>query len=82
MRTTLDIDPDILAAAKAIARKERSSAGRVISELARLSLTSSRSNDSNQLSEPAVRYGVPVIAPGKKPVTHAFVDELMDQEGV
>ncbi len=35
MRTTLDIDDDVLRAAKELARRERKSAGRVLSELAR-----------------------------------------------
>jgi hypothetical protein len=35
MRTTLDIDDDILAAAKERAQRERKSIGTVISELAR-----------------------------------------------
>ncbi len=39
MRTTLDIDDDILAAAKERARLENKTAGQVISELARQALT-------------------------------------------
>ena len=43
VRTTLDLDDDVLAAAKAIARRERRTAGEVVSELARRSLTAPRS---------------------------------------
>ncbi|HWE17402.1 MAG TPA: CopG family transcriptional regulator [Hyphomicrobiaceae bacterium] len=39
MRTTLDIDDDILQAAKEIARAEKKTAGQVLSELARKGLT-------------------------------------------
>jgi L-amino acid N-acyltransferase YncA len=39
MRTTLDIDDDILQAAKELARAEKKTAGRVLSELARKGLT-------------------------------------------
>jgi len=39
MRTTLDIDDDILQAAKELARLERKTAGQVLSELARKGLT-------------------------------------------
>ena len=39
MRTTLDIDDDLLAAAKELARRERKSAGQVVSELMRKGLT-------------------------------------------
>lgn len=35
MRTTLALDPDVLAAARAIAAHERKTIGRVVSELAR-----------------------------------------------
>jgi hypothetical protein len=38
MRTTLAIDDDVLIAAKAIARQQKRSVGKVISELARCSL--------------------------------------------
>lgn len=39
MRTTLDIDDDILAAAKDLARAEGKTAGKVLSDLARQALT-------------------------------------------
>jgi len=39
MRTTIDIDDDLLEAAKELARRERSTAGQVISRLLRSSLT-------------------------------------------
>ncbi len=39
MRTTLDIDHDILQAAKELARAEKKTAGQVLSELARKGLT-------------------------------------------
>jgi hypothetical protein len=39
MRTTLDIDDDILQAAKELARAEKKTAGQVLSELARKALT-------------------------------------------
>ena len=39
MRTTLDIDDDVLASAKEIARRERKTAGQVMSELVRRALT-------------------------------------------
>jgi hypothetical protein len=39
MRTTLDIDDDVLRAAKELARREKKTAGAVISELTRKALT-------------------------------------------
>jgi hypothetical protein len=41
MRTTIDIDDDVLRAAKELARRGRTTAGRVISELARKALSTS-----------------------------------------
>lgn len=40
MRTTLDIDDDVLQAAKERAKREGKTAGAVVSELARIALTS------------------------------------------
>ena len=39
MRTTLDLDDDVLASAQEIARREKKTAGQVLSELARRALT-------------------------------------------
>jgi hypothetical protein len=39
MRTTLDIDDDVLAAAKELAKTQKSTAGEVISDLVRKALT-------------------------------------------
>jgi hypothetical protein len=53
MRTTLDLDEDVLQAAKEIADARHSTAGKVLSELARKALTPSRSA--------RVRNGVPIL---------------------
>ena len=53
MRTTLDIDDDILAAAKELARAEGKTAGKVISDLVRKSLTQPMAGG---LSEAAAAY--------------------------
>jgi hypothetical protein len=42
MRTTLDIDDDVLEAAKELAAVEKKTAGRVLSDLARSALTAPR----------------------------------------
>jgi hypothetical protein len=74
MRTTLDIDEDVLQAAKELAASRRRTAGQVISELARKGL------------EPAhrarVRNGVPVLArrpPTAPRPTMKLVNELRDK---
>jgi Arc/MetJ family transcription regulator len=53
VRTTLDIDDDVLAAAKAIARAQRKTAGAVVSELARKGL--------RRPAQPGARNGVPLL---------------------
>lgn len=58
MRTTLDIDEDVLAAAKELARAQGKTAGQVISELARRALTapSTRSADGSGFEEEATMF--------------------------
>lgn len=75
MRTTLDIDEDVLEAAKGIAAMRKSTAGRVISELARRSL-----QPAAEAVE--VRNGVPVLPrrTGARPVTLDVVNRLRDDE--
>lgn len=47
MRTTLDIDDDVLLAAKELAEAQKSTAGKVLSELARKALGPSRPRSQN-----------------------------------
>ena len=76
MRTTLDIDDDVLQAAKEIAATERRTAGKVLSDLARKGLMPVR-------QKVRVRNGVPLLpppAPGTPPMTMKRVNELRDDE--
>lgn len=57
VRTTLDVDDDILAAVKELADVRRSSAGKVLSDLARQALA------AGSAAAPASRNGVPLLAP-------------------
>ena len=57
MRTTLDIDDDVLQAAKEQARRENKPVGQVISELARAALTTTPAA-SPKGSEPRSHYGI------------------------
>jgi hypothetical protein len=73
MRTTLSIDDDVLAAARAIARQTRASVGEVISELARKAL--------HRPAPPSERNGVPLLAT-REPrafVTLETVNALRDE---
>ena len=81
MRTTLDIDDDILQAAKELAAKEKSTASAVISRLARKGLLSPGSQI--QVSKTEIRNGVPVFpARSNEVVTLDLVERLMDEEGL
>ncbi len=82
MRTTLDIDDDILSVAKEIARKERKSAGAVLSELARRALTQVTPGISSQVREPESFYGFHPLPAGNRVVTNEIIDQLRDQEGI
>ena len=75
MRTTLDVDDDVLQAAKELAAVRRSTAGRVLSELARKALEPQRVG--------RVRNGVPLLPPprrGTARMTMKQVNELRDDE--
>jgi len=74
VRTTLDLDEDILQAAKELAALRGTTAGKVLSELAR-----------KGLDAPAavrVRNGVPLLParpPGSPRVTMKMVNDLLDE---
>ena len=63
MRTTLDIDDDVVAAARELAARERRSLGSVISELARRGLTPARVEADEDLPVIRVPQGTPAITP-------------------
>jgi hypothetical protein len=73
MRTTLDIDDDVLQAAKELAILRGSTAGKVLSELARSALAPLRAERT--------RNGVPLLPPrpaGAPRPTMKLVNELRD----
>lgn len=74
MRTTLDIDEDVLIAVKEIASMRGVSAGRIVSELTRTALTKRAPHD--------YRNGVPLfpLRPGGQMITLELVNELRDEE--
>lgn len=80
MRTTLNIDDDILAAIKDLAQKERVSAGRILSRLARESLTSRNFQQGSSVQKSVT--GFRPFPPRKKFVSSAQVDRLRDDEGI
>jgi hypothetical protein len=80
MRTTLDIEADVLAAAKELAHRQGVSAGKVVSSLLRSALTG---------KAPAQRSGAAVVA-GFRPfaasdqqlMSNEQIDQLRDLEGI
>ncbi|HNM83141.1 MAG: antitoxin [Mycobacterium sp.] len=63
MRTTLDIDDDVIAAARELATSERRSLGAVVSELARRGLTPARIEIDDGVPVIRVPAGTPAITP-------------------
>jgi hypothetical protein len=83
MRTTLDIDDDLLAAAKELARREGRSAGQVVSTLLRRSLTGVGSQAQPRARSPRSVAGFrPFPAKQGMVTTNEQVDALRDAEGI
>ena len=78
MRTTLDIDEDLLLAIKEIARRESRSAGSVVSDLLRRVLSGA---SEASVAEPASEYGFRPFPKRGGIVTNELIDELRDETG-
>ena len=76
MRTTLEIDDDVMQAAKEVARLKNQGIGRTISDLARRGLTP----EVSPVVE--IRDGIPIWthAPGAITITSEMVRNLLDDE--
>lgn len=77
MRTTLDIEDDILQAAKELARRDGSTAGHIISALARRGLAA---RPKNQKRSAASRGGVPLLPSRGEIITIEHIEKLMSEE--
>lgn len=77
MRTTLAIDDDVLVAAKALAERQRTSLGTVISDLARQAL-----RRPTEVGTAGLRNGIRLLParPDAVPVTLDVVNQLRDDE--
>ena len=83
MRTTLDIDDDLLAAAKELARREGATAGQVVSRLLRRSLTAgAESATAAKARRRPVAGFVPFPARPGVMTTNEQVDAMRDAEGI
>jgi len=78
MRTTLDIDDDVLQAAKELARRERTTAGRVVSELARRGLTEAK--DTRKVDPKEVFLGFRPFLHRGTIVTNEMIDRLREED--
>ena len=83
MRTTLDLDEDVLTSAKEIARRENKTAGQVLSELARRALTQGAGTGAGSSraakAVPAAQFGFRPFASRGAVVTNALVQKLRDE---
>ena len=82
MRTTLEIDDDLLAAAKELARREGATAGQIVSRLLRSSLTGVTAAAPKRSRARTVAGFVPFPARAGVVATNEQVDALRDAEGV
>lgn len=82
MRTTLDIDDDLVAAAKELARREGSTAGAVVSRLLRRSLTGLDAPAAPARASRSVAGFRPFAARPGVVATNEQVDALREAEGV
>jgi len=84
MRTTLDIDPEVLQAAKELARQQNRTASEVLSDLARQGLRAAMAAPSStgQDKAPSSFFGFRPFSPRGTPVTNDIVNKLRDESGV
>ena len=87
MRTTLDLDEDILAAAKSLAKAANTTAGRIISDTMRRAIQNGLAEQrpiAGELKavEPQAVYGFTALTPsGQHIVTPDMVRALRDEQG-
>jgi hypothetical protein len=75
MRTTLDIDDDVLSAAKELAAEKKSTAGKVLSELARCALLGPEPE-----SQPVYRGGFRLLPRTGKLITSEMVEKWLNED--
>jgi hypothetical protein len=78
MRTTLDVDDDVLLAVKERARREKRSAGAVLSELARQGLHATSQRTATQPE--GGRFGFAPLSSRGGTVSNALIDQLRDED--
>ena len=83
MRTTLDIDDDVLSAAKELAAKEGKTAGKILSEFFRRALHAPAAAASKaSATKYVIKHGIPVLLSRGEVVTVEKVRRIMEEEGI
>lgn len=77
MRTTLNVDEDVLRAVQERARREKRSAGQVLSDLARQALVGAAPSASGS---GASRHGFAPLPSRGAAVSNAWIDRLREDE--
>jgi len=78
VRTTLDIDDDVLRAAKDLARREKKTAGEMISELVRRALGAAPASPAAR--EPKALHGFRPFPRRGGIVTNELIDKLREDD--
>lgn len=88
MRTTLNIDDDLLMAVREVAKRESKSVGAVVSDMLRKSLRSdalgplaSSGNAPLEVAEPRAEYGFRPFPKRGGIVTNELIDQLREESG-
>ena len=81
MRTTLDIDDDVLFAVKAVAVRESKSAGAVVSGLLRQILVHGGRETLGSEAEPEPEFGFRPFPKRGGIVTNTLIDRLREETG-
>ena len=83
MRTTLDIDDDVLSAAKELAAKESKTAGKILSEFFRRALHAPAAATAKaSRTKYRLKNGIPVLPSRGEIVTVEKVRRILEAEGI
>ena len=83
MRTTLNIDDDVLSAAKELAAKESKTAGKILSEFFRRALHApAAATAKGSIPKYRRKNGIPVLPSRGEVVTVEKVRRIMEAEGI
>lgn len=84
MRTTIDIDDDVLLAAKELARREKKTLGATVSGLARSALTAPRGTASGakRTAQHLKAFGIEPLPARGGSVNDHLIERLRAQEGI